>query len=260
MIVTTLEKTKFESGTAAPALSCRQVVSRQHTARQQPILRGVNCQIQAGEFVAIVGCNGAGKSTLLRSLVGLVPLLQGEILIHNQQLTPQTLPHLRRQMSLISQGGGLVGQLSALENVLCGCLGTYPVWRTLWGFPRAEQQRALKLLAMLGLSDQADQSTRQLSGGQQQRVAIARALMQSGEILLADEPTAGLDIHATEQVMQTLLRLQQQGMTVVVVLHDLDLVRRYTQRALVLQAGELVYDGPSEALTADFGPLQEQRL
>ncbi len=105
---------------------------------------------------------------------------------------------------MLFQGGGLIRQLSAMENVLCGRLGTRTTWQTLLGFPKRDRLLALELLEQLGLKELADQKTSQLSGGQQQRVAIARALIQSPQILLADEPITGLDVVASQQVMQTL--------------------------------------------------------
>lgn len=236
-----------------PLIECQDVETAYSAALNRPILNGINLQIHQGEFVVLLGLNGAGKSTLLRSLVGLVPIVRGAIEINGVQLTPRTLPHIRRDVGLLFQGGGLIRQLSAIENVLCGRLGARTTWETLFGFPKNDRRQALELLEQLGLKEQAYQKTGQLSGGQQQRVAIARALIQSPQILLADEPITGLDIKASKQVMETLSMLHsQQGMTIVTVLHDLGVAAQYAQRAIVLDAGCVVYDGCCDNLQAQF--------
>lgn len=236
-----------------PLIECQGVETAYSAALNRPILNGINLQIHQGEFVVLLGLNGAGKSTLLRSLVGLVPIVRGAIGINGMQLTPRTLPHIRRDVGLLFQDGGLIRQLSAIENVLCGRLGARTTWETLFGFPKNDRRQALELLEQLGLREQAYQKTGQLSGGQQQRVAIARALIQSPQILLADEPITGLDIKASKQVMETLSMLHsQQGMTIVTVLHDLGVAAQYAQRAIVLDAGCVVYDGCCDNLQAQF--------
>jgi phosphonate transport system ATP-binding protein len=237
-------------------IDCHNLETAYTASLNRPILNGINCQIKQGEFVVLLGLNGAGKSTLLRSLVGLVPLKRGEINIHGVTMTKRTLPHIRRDIGMLFQGGGLIRQLSAIENVLCGRLGVRKNWQTLFGFPQRDRLLALELLEQLGLREQAYEKTGHLSGGQQQRVAIARALIQSPQILLADEPITGLDIIASQQVMQTLAELHsQQGMTIVTVLHDLCLAAEYAQRAIVLDAGRIIYDGPCNNLQAQFSPV-----
>jgi len=237
-------------------IECHQVQTPYAPSLNRPILNGIDCEIRQGEFVALLGLNGAGKSTLLRSLVGLVPIQRGEIRINNVAITPRNLPQIRRDVGLIFQGGGLIRQLSALENVLCGRLGELSTWKTLWGFSKHDRRHALDLLHQLGLKDRAYQKTGQLSGGQQQRVAIARALIQSPQILLADEPIAGLDVMAAKQVMDILAELHRdRAMTIVVVLHDLSIAANYAQRAIVLDAGRVVYNGECTNLESEFAQL-----
>lgn len=234
-------------------IECRNLETAYTASLNRPILNGINCQIKRGEFIVLLGLNGAGKSTLLRSLVGLIKPVRGEIQINGMTVTPRTLPKIRRDIGMLFQGGGLIRQLSALENVLCGRLGVRTTWQTLLGFPKRDRLLALELLEQLGLRELADQKTSKLSGGQQQRVAIARALIQSPQILLADEPITGLDVVASQQVMQTLSNLHtQQGMTIVAVLHDLGIAAKYAQRAIVLDAGRIVYDGICDNLQAQF--------
>ncbi len=237
-----------------PAIICQEVVS-QAKIGNRPILDGIDCEIQRGEFVAILGLNGAGKSSFLRSIAGLLPLKSGNILINDLPLTPRTLSQTRQQLAMLFQGGGLIPQLCALDNVLCGKLGEFTGWQTLTGFPAQERQVALALLERLGLSEFASQPTHQLSGGQQQRVAIARALIRSPQILLADEPVTGLDIIAIQQVMQNLANLHREGMTIVTVLHDLTLASTYAQSAIIVDRGRVVYHGSSKKLDEQFDRL-----
>jgi phosphonate transport system ATP-binding protein len=237
-------------------IECQNLETAYVNSLNRPILNGINCQINRGEFVVLLGLNGAGKSTLLRSLVGLVPIVKGEIQINGVTITPRTLPAIRRDVGMLFQGGGLIRQLSAIENVLCGRLGTKTTWETLFGFGRRDRLFALELLQQLGLKELAEQKISQLSGGQKQRVAIARALIQSPQILLADEPITGLDVIASQQVMQTLAELHsQQGVTIVTVLHDLGIAAEYAQRAIVVDAGRIVYDGVCDNLQAQFSQV-----
>lgn len=237
-------------------IECLDLESVYSEALQRPILNGVNCHIYQGEFVALLGLNGAGKSSLLRSLVGLMPIVKGSIEVNGIKLSDRTLPNIRRQVGMLFQGGGLIRQLSPIENVLCGKLGTKSAMQTLWGFPKHDRRQALELLDQLGLRDHAYQKTGQLSGGQQQRVAIARALIQSPQILLADEPTTGLDVIASRQVMDTLAKLNSRsGITIVAVLHDLGLAQEYANRAIILNGGKVVYDGNCETVQEQFAQI-----
>jgi phosphonate transport system ATP-binding protein len=155
-----------------------------------------------------------------------------------------------RRLAVLFQHYRLVPQLSALTNVLGGRLGEYPWWRTLWGFPSAETNRACEMLHSLGVPDgRCKLAARRLSGGEQQRVAVARALIQKPRILLADEPVASLDAETANQIMQLFSEWNRtRKLTVVCVLHDLEMAERYAARALVLDRGQLVYDGPSRNL------------
>ncbi len=211
--------------------------------------------------MAIMGLNGAGKSTWLRCLAGLVPIRHGQVQILGHSVNPRNYPQIRQHLSTIIQGGGLIPQLSVMENVLCGCLGRYSSWQTFLGFPLVEQAKALQLLQQFGLADKANAVVKQLSGGQQQRVAIARTLMQNSSILLADEPTNGLDVIVAKQVMDVLADLNQNhGMTVVVVLHDLEMAATYAHRAIILDQGEIFYDGGTDCLAEKFAQLHASRF
>ncbi len=235
---------------SSPLITCSQLVSKANTATGRPILDGIDCTIAEGGFIALVGLNGAGKSSLLRAIAGLLPLKTGKIQWTNLANRPQP-----PQLAMIFQGGALVPQLSALDNVLCGNLGKYSFWQTLKGWPLADSRAGLALLDRFNLADYAHQTVARLSGGQQQRVAIARALWQSPDVLLADEPTTGLDILAAKEVMDTLSRLHREGMTVVAVLHDLHLASVYADTAIVVDRGRVVYQGDARNLVELFPQL-----
>lgn len=239
-------------------IECAAVESDYVVSLRRPILNNINCEINQGEFVVLLGLNGAGKSTLLKSLVGLVPLFKGEVKINGVTVNKQNFTQIRRQVGMLFQGGGLIRQLSAIDNVLCGRLGVRKTQQTLWGFPQRDRTLALELLTQLGLKEQVYQKTGQLSGGQQQKVAIARALIQSPQILLADEPTTGLDVIASQQVMETLAELHQQGLTIISVLHDLALATKYGQRAIILDRGKIIYDGKCENLQDKLAYFNQQ--
>ncbi len=236
-----------------PAIACHNLETAYVTALKRPILRDLSFEIANGEFVALLGLNGAGKSTLLRALLGLVSLQSGSVDIQGIPLSTQTLTQARQHLGFLPQGGGLVPQLSAFDNVLCGNLGELTTWQTLWGFSARDRRTAFDLLDQFGLSEHAYQAVSKLSGGQQQRVAIARTLIQSAQILLVDEPTAGLDVFGIKQVMETLATLNRdRGMTIVVILHDLAIAEAYASRAMILDAGQMVYDGECQNITSKF--------
>jgi phosphonate transport system ATP-binding protein len=228
-----------------PILHCAQLVSKARTGTARPILDGIDCTIAAGDFVALVGLNGAGKSSLLRAIAGLLPLKRGSI----RWRQPQP------RMSMVFQGGGLIPQLSAIDNVLCGNLGKYSLWQMFRSWPKDDRRAGIDLLDRFNLAGYADRQVAYLSGGQQQRVAIARALWQSPDLLLADEPTTGLDILAAREAMETLARLHQEGMTIITVLHDLHLASAYARTAIVMDEGRVIYQGEAGNLVELFPRL-----
>ncbi|MCS7049392.1 MAG: ATP-binding cassette domain-containing protein [Verrucomicrobiae bacterium] len=218
-------------------------------------LQDVSFVVRAGEFVAVMGRSGAGKTTLMHVLAGLLAPSAGRV--HWEGACGQ--PCCRRpaptngqpdvRVAVMFQHYRLVPQLSALANVICGRLGAYPWWRTAVGWPRAEKQLALRWLNRVGLGERAALKARQLSGGEQQRVGFARALIQEPTVLLADEPVASLDAETANEMMGLLAELNRQsGLTIICVLHDLEMAERYTQRVLLLDRGLLLHDGPAENL------------
>jgi len=203
-------------------------------------VRSVSLEIQAGEFVAIMGASGSGKSTMLNTLGCLDRPTSGKYYLDGVDvgtLGRDELADLRNEkIGFVFQGFNLLSRTSALENVELPMMYARP------GMRNSEQrERALKALEQVGLDDRASHHPSQLSGGQQQRVAIARALVNQPALLLADEPTGNLDSSTSIEIMGIFQSLNQRGMTVVMVTHELD-IARYTQRMVVMRDGRIMRD------------------
>ncbi len=198
-------------------------------------VRGVTLQIQPGEFVAIMGASGSGKSTMMNTLGCLDRPTSGRFLLDGVnvgELNRDELADLRnRKIGFVFQGFNLLARTSAVENVELPMLYSRPP------LPGREQRdRALGALALVGLGERADHTPSQLSGGQQQRVAIARGLVNEPKLLLADEPTGNLDSRTSIEIMGIFQQLNDQGITVVMVTHELD-IARYCRRVIVMRDG-----------------------
>ena len=200
-------------------------------------------------MLALVGASGSGKSTLLRNLNGLQIADAGIIKVFDTLLQHDGKQHsrirrLRSQIGFIFQQFNLVSRLTVLENVLIGNLARVSLSRSLFRqFSKGEKVRALAALERVGILEQAYQRASTLSGGQQQRVAIARCLVQGAKIILADEPIASLDPESARKVMELLCQLNQEGITVVTSLHQVQMVRNYFPRAIALKDGRVMFDG-----------------
>jgi macrolide transport system ATP-binding/permease protein len=222
-----------------PLLRLR-AVGRDYPAGDEPVsaLRAVNIDIEAGEFVAIVGTSGSGKSTLMNILGCLDRPTKGGYEVHGRntaELTPDELAQLRREhFGFIFQRYHLIGDLTAVGNVEMPAVYA--------GQTRAARQaRTHALLSRLGLADRLGHRPTQLSGGQQQRVSIARALMNGGRVILADEPTGALDSRSGEEVMKILDELHQEGHTIILVTHEMA-VAEHAQRIIELHDGAVLRD------------------
>ena len=203
-------------------------------------VRNVSLEIQPGEFVAIMGASGSGKSTMLNTLGCLDRPTSGKYLLDGVDtgtLGRNDLADLRNQkIGFVFQGFNLLSRTSAVENV------ELPLMYARLGLSSAEQrERALQALERVGLDDRAQHHPSQLSGGQQQRVAIARSLVNEPALLLADEPTGNLDSSTSIEIMGIFQALNQRGMTIVMVTHELD-IARYTQRMVVMRDGRIIRD------------------
>ena len=203
-------------------------------------VRGVTLDIQPGEFVALMGASGSGKSTLMNMLGCLDRPTSGKYLLDDidvSQLDRNELADVRNlKIGFIFQGFNLLARTSAMENVELPML--YQRHRLV---NDERRERALKSLELVGLGQRADHHPNQLSGGQQQRVAIARALVNQPALLLADEPTGNLDSQTSIEIMGVFQKLNNQGITIVMVTHELD-VARYTKRMIILRDGKILTD------------------
>jgi putative ABC transport system ATP-binding protein len=205
-------------------------------------VRGVSLEIHQGEFVALMGASGSGKSTMMNTIGCLDRPTQGKYFLDGidvSQLSRDELADIRNQkIGFVFQGFNLLSRTSALENVELPMLYTR---QRLNG--ESLRERAMQALETVGLGDRADHSPNQLSGGQQQRVAIARALANHPALLLADEPTGNLDTRTSVEIMGVFQKLNEQGITLVMVTHELD-VAQYTKRMIVMRDGRVVSDTP----------------
>lgn len=220
-------------------------------------LQDVSVSIPGGDFVAIIGLSGAGKSTFLRCLNRLVTPTDGEIVVNGTNvaaLQGRALQRYRRTVGFIFQQFNLVTRLSVIENVLTGRLGYHPTWRGLLGlYTERDVEIARSNIRKVGLADKETTRVSSLSGGQQQRVAIARAMTQEPQLILADEPMASLDPRLSDVILGLLKGFnEEQGVTVIVNIHVLELARRYAKRILAFNRGRLVFDGPIDALTSEL--------
>jgi phosphonate transport system ATP-binding protein len=216
--------------------------------RGVPALKKVSMTISQGEMVALVGASGSGKSTLLRHLNGLQIGDRGTIKVMGKSIQDQgklssQIRLMRSQIGFISQQFNLVNRLSVLENVLVGTLAHKSLIHSgLRLFSNEEKTQALAALERVGILEQAYKRASLLSGGQQQRVAIARCLMQKARIILADEPVASLDPESSRRVMELLTELNQDGITVITSLHQVQIVRQFFERSVALKKGEVCCD------------------
>jgi len=203
---------------------------------------GVTLAIHRGEFVAVMGASGSGKSTMMNTIGCLDRPTGGRYLldgVDTGELNRDELADLRnRKLGFVFQGFNLLARTSALENVELPILYSRPAVSV-----REQYRRAIGALEMVGLADRADHYPNQLSGGQQQRVAIARALVNQPRVLLADEPTGNLDTRTSIEVMGVFQSLNHQGITVVMVTHELD-IANFAKRKVVMRDGLIRTDEP----------------
>jgi len=205
-------------------------------------VRGISLEVFPGEFVALMGASGSGKSTLMNMIGALDRPTRGHYWLDGidvSTLDRDALADVRNEkIGFVFQGFNLLSRTSALENT------EMPMLYNRHRIQSHEQrERALHALNLVGLGDRADHHPNQLSGGQQQRVAIARALVNRPTLLLADEPTGNLDSQTSIEIMGVFQKLNDQGITIVMVTHELD-VARFTKRMVILRDGKIVTDEP----------------
>ena len=231
---------------AMPPVVQLEEIHKTYDSGEVPVhaVRGVTLGIGRGEFVAVMGASGSGKSTLMNLLGCLDRPTKGRYLLDGTDvagLDRNQLADLRNQkLGFVFQGFNLLARTTARENVELPMLYGQRHFSS-----REIHQRALRCLDLVGLANRADHFPNQLSGGQQQRVAIARALINEPQILLADEPTGNLDSKTSVEIMGVFQQLNDRGITIVMVTHELD-IARYCRRNLIMRDGRLVSDVPVE--------------
>ena len=203
----------------------------------------VSLEIKKGEIVCLIGPSGSGKSTVLRCINGLEIPESGEIYINNQLLDStdsQQFKALRGKMGFVFQHFNLFPHKTVLENL------TLAPIKVLQADEEAAKQKACKLLERVGLLDKKDEYPNKLSGGQKQRVAIARALCMDPEVMLFDEPTSALDPEMVIEVLEVMQELAIEGLTMVVVTHEMGFARTVGDRVIFLENGKIIEDSPSK--------------
>ncbi len=216
------------------------------------VLNDVNLTVTAGERIVICGPSGSGKSTLIRCINRLEEHQQGSVIVDGVELTDDVkrIHEIRREVGMVFQHFNLFPHLSILENCALG-----PIWAR--GVARAEAERlAMTYLKRVRIADQAAKYPGQLSGGQQQRVAIARALCMNPKVMLFDEPTSALDPEMIKEVLDVMVDLARDGMTMIVVTHEMGFAREVADRVIFMDGGEIVEENEPEAF---FSSPREER-
>ncbi|EGW41612.1 amino acid ABC transporter ATP-binding protein [Desulfosporosinus sp. OT] len=216
------------------------------------VIDGINATVSSGEVVVLIGASGSGKSTFLRCLNGLETMTAGEILIDRMPLerNSSSLKQIRRQVGMVFQQFNLFPHLTVLENIIEAPIHVL----------KQEKGAAIKvaqdLLSKVGLSNKQDCYPATLSGGQGQRVAIARALAMQPKIMLFDEPTSALDPELVGEVLTVMKQLAEDGMTMIVVTHEMGFAREVADRVIFMDKGRIVEEGSPFQI---FGKPQEKR-
>ncbi len=208
------------------------------------VLKGVDLKVAAGEVISIIGRSGSGKSTLLRCINGLEKFDEGAIIVDNQAVDEDErhLRELSRSVGMVFQNFNLFPHLTVAENIMLAP-------RLVLKKPRKEcRALAENMLAKVGLADKADQYPGNLSGGQQQRVAIARSLAMNPKVLLCDEITSALDPELVGEVLKVLEQLKAEGMTLILVTHEMNFARDVGDRLVFMHQGKVWESGPSRKL------------
>ncbi|MFN2495207.1 MAG: amino acid ABC transporter ATP-binding protein [Pseudonocardiaceae bacterium] len=206
------------------------------------VLRDINLEVARGEVVVVLGPSGSGKSTLCRTINRLEPIDTGTIEVDGAPLPEEgrALARLRADVGMVFQQFNLFAHKTIAENVKLA-----PVKVRRMG-KRAAHEAAMALLERVGISDQADKYPAQLSGGQQQRAAIARALAMQPKVMLFDEPTSALDPEMVQEVLDVMTSLAAEGMTMIVITHEMGFAHRAAHRVVFMSEGEIVEDAPPD--------------
>ena len=237
-------------------MSIISVKNLQKSFGKNTVLKDINLEINEGEVVCIIGPSGSGKSTLLRCMNRLEKINKGSVVVNGQNIASKEIDinKAREQVGMVFQHFNLFPHLTIRENITLA-----PIELNKMSQEEADREAA-RLLDLVGLSDKIDAYPKSLSGGQKQRVAIARALAMNPKIMLFDEPTSALDPEMVGDVLGVMQKLAREGMTMVVVTHEMGFAREVSDRVLFMEEGyvvefaepEQIFDHPKEARTKEF--------
>ena len=219
------------------------------------VLKGIDQTVEEGEVLVIIGPSGSGKSTMIRCINHLEEPNAGEIYIDGELITSKNLDKIRTKMGMVFQQFNLFPHMSVLGNLTCGPINVL-------GIKKEEAEaKAMKLLERVGLAEKANEYPRNLSGGQQQRVAIARALAMDPEVILFDEPTSALDPEMVGEVLDVMKELAAEGMTMVVVTHEMGFAKEVADKVIFMDGGYIVEQGtPDEVISNPKQPRTQDFL
>ena len=222
--------------------------------KDKPVLKGLDFEVNEGEFIVVIGPSGAGKSTFIRCINKMVDMTSGELIFDNQKvsgLKGKKLRKMRAKIGMIFQHYNLIGRTNVIKNVLHGRLGQIPFVKSALGlYTQQEKKEAYELLKTVGLVEHIHKKAKDLSGGQMQRVGICRAMMQNPKLLLADEPIASLDPKSAQLVMDLIHdMIKERNLTCIMNLHQVDFAKKYATRIIGIKDGLVVYDGSPAELT-----------
>ena len=220
-------------------------------------LKGVSFKVKRGEFISILGPSGSGKTTLLRSINGLEPIENGEVIFNNKKITKENLPKVQRKTGMIFQEFNLVNNLSSINNVLTGLLNSSSKFLSMFYlFTKEQKLEALQSLKTVGLLEKSYSRVDELSGGQRQRIGIARAIIKKPILLLADEPVASLDPKAALSTMKLLKKINKDfNITILCNLHQTNLAMEFSDRVIGLSDGLIVFDQEAKYLEKNINKL-----
>ena len=220
-------------------------------------LKGVSFKVKRGEFISILGPSGSGKTTLLRSINGLEPIENGEVIFDNNKITKENLPEVQRKTGMIFQEFNLVNNLSSINNVLTGLLNSSSKFLSMFYlFTKEQKLEALQSLNTVGLLEKSYSRVDELSGGQRQRIGIARAIIKKPILLLADEPVASLDPKAALSTMKLLKKINKDfNITILCNLHQTNLAIEFSDRIIGLSDGSIVFDDEAQYLEKNINKL-----
>ena len=211
------------------------------------VLRDISLSVRKGEVVVIIGLSGSGKSTLCRSINRLETIDSGEIFLEGEPIPREgkKLAELRGQIGMVFQSFNLFAHMSVLDNITLAPVDVLKKGR------KEAREEALQLLERVGVRDQADKVPAQLSGGQQQRAAIARSLAMHPKVMLFDEPTSALDPEMIQEVLNVIAELAKEGMTMLIVTHEMNFARRVADRVIFMDGGQIVEENTPDRFFSD---------